>query len=93
MKSNVVTSSSFDSKGKNIFVDDATGLETTQDFKQCLLNGAKTIGLVKPGDPTDPSNLALDDIFDRINSAFKQVYPAGMQERKFDNYDEVQELV
>ena len=33
MQSNVVTSSTFSSEGKNIFVDDASGLETTQDFK------------------------------------------------------------
>ena len=93
MQSNVVTSSTFSDGGKNIFVDDATGLETTQDFKQCLLNSANSIGLVKPGDPEDPSNLALDDIYDQINTAFKKVYPAGMQKKKFDNFADVNELV
>jgi len=76
-------------------VDKSTQLETTQDFKECLLNNANSIGLIQPvGDMTaDAGNIVLDNIFDDINTAFKQVSAAGLQKLPFDSVDKVNEHV
>ena len=74
-------------------MDESTELETTQDFKECLLNNAKSIGLIQPGDLTDTGNVVLDNIFVDINTAFKQVSATGLQKLSFDSVDKVNEHV
>ena len=73
MVDRIVTSSSYSDSGANVWYDESTGLETQQDYKNCILNRAQTIGLVADKKYGEKSITDLREIYNRINQAFKDV--------------------